>query len=141
MNVSRATSSSLRVAISRSLTTPRDSSPSPSMTAYGIWYSSQCCSWASSFGLSLPLWADATYTSVSLVRVLPPARASRMENSRSTPIDTPTHGTCLRFGLNMPTRLSYRPPPATDPTVISSSALPPPAPPPPSRTASYITPV
>ena len=54
--------------------------------------------------------------------------------TRSTPTLTPTHGTgsffpCPAASENMPTRLSYRPPPAIEPTptVLSSgpsSALP-----------------
>lgn len=45
----------------------------------------------------------------------------------SIPILTPTHATSRPVGSNMPTSLSYRPPPATDPTppdIISSEPTP-----------------
>ena len=42
---------------------------------------------------------------------------SMILKSRSIPILTPTQGTDRPLGANMPTRLSYRPPPATEPTL------------------------
>lgn len=64
---------------------------------------------------------DATNTCVWIVRIpFPRARTSRIEKMRSIPMLTPTHGTTLLFGSNMPTSSSYRPPPATDPTADMS---------------------
>ena len=49
---------------------------------------------------------------------------------RSSPIDTPTHGSDAAFlpspaaaAVNMPTRLSYRPPAAIDPTPTCDSSI------------------
>ena len=96
--------------------------------------------------LSLSSWsffcAVATYTSVSVVlrpsldlersmvsessfeeKIKPPylaMLASMMEKSLSIPMETPTQGTSLFLGSNMPTSLSYLPPPATLPTRMGS---------------------
>ena len=51
----------------------------------------------------------ATQTSTGLRRRPPAAAAaaaSMMVNTRSTPMDTPTHGTGAPLGENMPTRPS-----------------------------------
>ena len=61
---------------------------------------------------------------------------SIIEKTLSTPILNPTHGTCisnllyiiclytfLPLGSNIPTRPSYRPPPATEPTDGISTLL------------------
>ena len=69
--------------------------------------------------------ADATYTSVSVVlRFSFAALASKIENTLSTPMLTPTHGTLRPFASNIPTKSSYRPPPATLPTPTGSSEAP-----------------
>lgn len=49
--------------------------------------------------------------------------ASINANIRSIPMLIPTHGTFLCLESNIPTRLSYRPPPAMLPTLVGSPSI------------------
>lgn len=71
--------------------------------------------------------ADATKTSVSVVRTFFDFAnnfASIMEKIRSMPMLIPTQGTLRSLASNIPTRLSYRPPPAMLPTETASPSEP-----------------
>jgi hypothetical protein len=66
----------------------------------------------------LPIEATKIWVSVDLTVKSPFAFSSRIENTLSIPIDTPTAG--IYLPENMPTRPSYLPPPAIEPTLSVS---------------------
>lgn len=90
---------------------------------------SSCTSSTRSF--SSPSPAAITYTIVALLR-MPFAThfGQTMAKTRSSPMLTPTHGSPAVFfpspaaaAVNIPTRLSYRPPAAIDPTPTEDSSI------------------
>ena len=89
---------------------------------------SSCTSSTRSF--SRPSPAAMTYTIVSLLRMpLLTQCGHTIANTRSSPMLTPTHGSAAAFlpspaaaAVNMPTRLSYRPPAAIEPTPTCDSS-------------------